>query len=794
MKKALIFSLLFCFIFIASASAIQITTFNNSLSSENITINANGTATRYIEFPSRFSTILTSSLSLIGLNRTGTEIKLITYFNITTNQTGNTSRNFFNKYFNSPSSNITFDDFEDGTINASLWSTFTCGTGAIVETGGEMRLNLTGGSGCQQATLNSTFNLSNVDRYHIQIDSFVGTGGNAIWFLTNGTATHNMKLISNSIGSNGLAWVNREGSNISYQYPGDAQGSVDVSNWGNTINFAFQVGGGDAGLRSINLEYINRTLYDVSNTQFSTINNFNEYLQSYIDSCTADPCKVPVNFFSATNGTIQYTTLSIEYGQIYFNNIIFNATTIETSNEGFVLNTTLNGSSLSSATLVYNNTRYTSTKLNQGSNTLFQNNISIPSVTTAINKSFYWEVIVDGSVFNSSFNNQTINPLLLGLCDVNKTIQVLNFTSYLEKNLTRVNPFSFQGTFDYYVGSGTTFKTESIQNNSAAEVVVCVSNIDIPVKTNAHISYGFEDANLSLVSRNYFFDDATLINATQNISLLLLEDEDATSFILKVIDGENNPVENAFINIQRYYPGEGIYRTVQIAKTDDNGRSVGFYQTETVTYKHIITKDGIVLLDTGEGGVVVGESVPFTLTFTVGDDLIAPWEYLNENSTILTSLAYNDTSKLVSFGYIDPSGSTNFGRLYVYQEGLQNSTSTTICDTNTTGSAATITCNMTGLTGTYIAKGYVIESTNLQKLISFIITTARDVFGQTGVFLGWIILLTVSMAMLFNPSVGIIVIDATIIFLGLTGLLIFSPVAYFAIIGISILLLILFKT
>lgn len=500
-----------------------------------------------------------------------------------------------------------------------------------------------------------------------------------------------------------------------------------------------------------------------------------------------------------TNGTnhacySSNSNYSFSYGFIE-NSILYNLTTIETSEESFSLNVSLLSSiSLSSAIFYYNNTAYPSTKTISGSDVIFDNTIDVPTVNSATPKEFYWTLNFDGLLVNSSINSQTVNPLNLGYCNATNTVKVMNFTSYLETNLTRVNPFAFSGTFEYYIGSGSTIKTQSIQNLSAAEQMICVSDISKDINLDAEIDYGFEDTNLTLTSRKYFFQDATITNSNQNISLLLLDSEDATTFILKVQDSSLQPVEGALIYIQRYYPGENVYRTVQVSKTDSNGRTVGFYQTETVTYKHIITKDGVVLLDTGTGGVVVGESVPFTLTFTVGDSLTPPWEFLNENSTIQTSLYYNKTTELVVFSYIDPTGSSNFGRLYVYEASLENSTINDICDTSTTGSSGTITCNMSGQSGNFVAKGYVITSTNLQKIINFIIDTARDVFDKTGAFLGWLIILTASMAFLWNPSVAIIVIDVAIVFVGIIGLLVFSPVAYFSIIGVSIILLILFKT
>lgn len=552
-------------------------------------------------------------------------------------------------------------------------------------------------------------------------------------------------------------------------------------------------------ITSLNFTLLNATLFvwdssgSVYGTNFTTMTGTSNETSLTLTGFDPDSytwnyyiCQEGGCYFGSNNNTFTYSFMQ--------NAITFDTPVIETSNQTFMLNITKSDSiSLVSAILYYNNTAYSTTKTTEGDNRIFTTTLDVPAVPLSTNISFYWTLDLDGFQFNSTFNNQTVNTLNLGLCNGTITQQIFNFTSYLEKNTTRINPYSFAGTFDYYVGSGSTIKSTSTQNTSAAEVLVCVSSLAETIYLDAEIDYGFESDNLTTAARKYFFQDAP-ITENQNISLYLLENEEASTFILNVLDKNSQPVGDALIHIQRYYPSEGVYRTVQISKTDENGRTVGFYKTETVTYKHIITKDGVVLLDTGTGGIVVGESVPFTLNFIVGDTQIPTFELLDGNSTISTSLTYNDTTKIVLFTYIDPTGSTNYGRLEVYQDSLTNSTRTTICNNSVTGSSGSITCNMTGLTGTFVAKGYVTTETNLQKIITFLITTARDIFDETGAILGWFIILTVAMTALWNPSVGVILIDASIILVGATGLLVFSPLTYFSIVGISIILLIMFRT
>lgn len=745
------------------------------------------------------------------------------------------------------SSAYLFDNFADGVVNQSIWRNNTnLATGNYIsEASSQLQINSNVNQGGSiwvwgEFPVDPMF-ITSVNFTTTRFFSCSGCTFYARWFIFNQSAVYYDTSAGSPI-TESIA-ITRITNNGTFKVMNNTAWLTNISISGRSFYFDAQATGGTINERNAYTGEITYTTYGVWNNLTSPANNalinsaanftvnntailemnltnitysiyrsngtlYNQTLRNITGKSNTTTVEFNFNndtgayLWSAntcgTNGTYHTcynfgSNYSFTYGSVE-NSITYNATTIETSTESFILNTTLSSVvSLSSAIFYYNNTAYPSNKIGTGTNVRFENTISVPAVSSTTNKDFYWTLNLDGVLINSSINSQTINTLNLGLCNATQTVKIFNFTAALETNLTRVNPFAFAGTFEYFIGSGNTTKSQSVQNLSTPEVIICMSTNNT-ISLDAEIDYGFEDTNLTLVSRKYFFDDATITNITQNISLLLLDSEDATTFILKVRDNTLQPVAGALIYIQRYYPGEGIFRTVQIAKTDENGASVGFYQAETVTYKHIIVKDGVVLLDTGTGGVVVGESVPFTLTFTVGDSLPPPWEFLNENSTIQTSLTYNKTSEFVVFAYIDPTGSANFGRLHVYKDSLTNSTTTTICDTSTTGSSATITCNMSGQTGNFVAKGYVVTSTNLQRIINFIMDTARDIFGKTGAFLGWIIILTVSMAFLWNPSVAIILINCAIIFVGIVGLLVFSPVAYFSIIGISIILLILFKT
>jgi len=259
-------------------------------------------------------------------------------------------------------------------------------------------------------------------------------------------------------------------------------------------------------------------------------------------------------------------------------------------------------------------------------------NINIPLITSgeSVNRTAYWNITVYDGTNSYSFNTedesfqQNVTRIHLEECGGIYTTPTVNFTAYYETNLTRINPFYITGTFDTWLGSGSIYRTSSFNEASTADLKLCITPTDRTQYSNAHIEYKFDNENITFIPRNYFFQNKSLTNVSEEINLFLLEAEDSTSFIIKVQDQKLSPVAEALVYIQKYYPSDGTYRTVQIARTDSNGETLGFYETETTDYKHIIIKNGVTLLETTQQKVV-GKSVPYTLTFTIGQALGYPW-------------------------------------------------------------------------------------------------------------------------------------------------------------------------
>jgi hypothetical protein len=562
---------------------------------------------------------------------------------------------------------------------------------------------------------------------------------------------------------------------ISIISPTGDQGSFTI---GNNLSLNWSIT--DTNLDSCWFEYnsVNTTLTCADNNYSFTTVDGEQSINFYANDTAGN----------SANSSTSWTYSFVE------NNAIFNNITFETSNENFILNLTTDETILSiSGNMNYDGVNYlSSTSCNSG-NCLLSNNIDIPTVDSGDTdtNNFYWNfTIFNGTSSNNiqtSTRQQTVNKTFLELCNATYTIKTLNFTAFDELNLSQISNFKFDSTFYFWIGSGSS-KRNATYSSNGTEINLCMKD-DLNYSVDSKIDYDEYGNTTTYNSRFYYMENESISSEIKNISLYLLQSASSTSFILKVQDQNLLPVEDALISIQRCYANEIDCRTVQIAKTDENGKSIGFFQTETVDYKFIIVKNSETLLETGTQKVVP-ETSPFTLTFNIGDDLGAPWSGSEAISDLNSTLTFNSSSGIVTYIYIDTSGNFTLANLTVTKNSLSNSTATnTICSDTSTLSSSTITCNIGNTTGFYTASGYITRSgTALDKQISFQIEDVSSVVGFLGLFYGFFLLLVVIFIFKFNEIAGVWLLVVSIILLNITGLIKFGMVFVTSIIVLAIII------
>lgn len=556
-----------------------------------------------------------------------------------------------------------------------------------------------------------------------------------------------------------------------------------------------------------NLKINNEIVWYGNSTNFSleSTNDLFSYINEYLDSCTYSGgfCNVPFLFGSFTPSKLQYSNMSFLNTGIIENSQTYNASTYETESQTYSINVTYNEDNFpfSSGKLFYNGTQYTASKQTSTNGAIFTATIDVPLVSSVgenENKSFYWQISITDElgqtyVDTSTTQMQNVSRIHFEECSGIINTTTVNFKAYEEINITQINPFLFQGTFSSWFGSGTVKRSIPTDNLTVSSLDLCISPSNKTYNVDAVIYYDSATPG-TYVPRDYNFNQQTFVNVSQNISLYLLPFGSSTSFILYVRDQTLQPVSNAIVEVQRYYPGEDVYRTVQSGRTGDNGKTVGFFVTETVDYRFRVVYNGSEVLLTNKQKIV-GESAPFTITLTIGEGSANPLLAFEGVDDLTASLTYDNNTDTVYYTYEDTSGNFTYARLYVEKQNY-NSQNTVICDVNSTSAASVLTCNVSAYEeGTFFAQAYISRSPEiLEDSIKFIKDLAKDIFGTTGLFLAWFLILTVAMTMIWNPTVGIIGVNATVILVNLIGIASFPPLAIFALIALSITIIILMET
>ena len=528
-----------------------------------------------------------------------------------------------------------------------------------------------------------------------------------------------------------------------------------------------------------NIWYSNSTIFNqttvntnqaVANQTIQNISNFvlGDYLWN-VEACGTNTTGVYC-WWAEDNYTVSFA------GE--FSDYMFNTPIVETSRQTFyVLLETPEGTTIQagSGKLNYNGTDYSSiTATDLGSNQFnLSKTIYIPvgvSGFSSENRSFFWNItvvdITTGSTFiqTSDTYNQNVTELKFGLCSSVLTTPMLNFTLYDETLGTQINStanaVTFQTTFK--IGGHWSFmnKTVSVNNLSvdASEFDFCTNN---PTNVFYTDMESFYEA-VGFTGKNYYLTNATLTNTTNEINLYLLNESAAIEFFVTV-EQDLSPIKSAQVTIQKYFVGEGVYKTVEIDETSsDTGEFTAYFDLDK-DYKFVITKDGSVL-----GTVTKTASckqAPCEMTLSLSSAVYDYYSVWGDEfaSNVLYNLSYNPNTKIVTFDFIDTTGLANYFRMQTY-EGKFNQSSTLIFDTTTYSSSGTITANLTAYDkGNFIVYTYVSRSPEIFiDYLKIFISNLAGTFGILGLFCAFLLVITIIFGLSHSPPTLILAVPLSL--------------------------------
>lgn len=292
------------------------------------------------------------------------------------------------------------------------------------------------------------------------------------------------------------------------------------------------------------------------------------------------------------NVTVSSSTRNFSVVNIAENSQTFNTSTFETATETFSINTTFNSTEFTTITglLNYNGTGFLGTRTGTGNNAIFTTSVTIPIVIgSSENRTFNWIINLTNTTgintFNSTFNNQSVDNIVLGLCNATITQNYINFTFRNETVNEENTNATIISTWTYFLGDGSINNTLSFSNSSInPSYAFCFTPPDRSVNTILELAYNNAESQ-----QRIFSSTSLLSNVTTNQILYLLptisglfgqfRTESTTGNILALVQG----------TITRTLGGSII--TVASDFTDSSGLVVYFLNPD-VTYTGTFTLSG----------------------------------------------------------------------------------------------------------------------------------------------------------------------------------------------------------
>jgi len=188
--------------------------------------------------------------------------------------------------------------------------------------------------------------------------------------------------------------------------------------------------------------------------------------------------------------------------------------------------------------------------------------------------------------------------------------------------------------------------------------------------------------------------------------------------------------EGVLITFNRQYVGEGVFKTVEIPKTDSTGQTVAHLDEKDVVYNIIVSKNGVVLAS-------YENMIAYCTDLTIGLCVINliqtsnPIDFYDygENVPISISAAYNESSRLFTYAFITKDGSVKNVNLVIKQEDMLQTT--IACNESLETASGTMTCTIPVSIGNSTLTVYSYVDGELMT-ISGLDTTEKTPYGKIG--------------------------------------------------------------
>lgn len=700
-----------------------------------------GTTAKYDDYGVWNRTLTPAEITDLYNNRTGiTYTKIINALSLTTNLISPTNNSNFNTTSITFSANATATNGNVTNMSLYVWNGTT-----IVGT------NTT-------TNLNSTFNSTTLSR------SGLGDGTYLWNFLS--CAVNSSSSLCAWASSNRTFMIDTEAPVVNLVYPSRL---VTFGAVGQNISLNYSITGSPQSC-SYTYDGVNRALNCTGNGTIILSNTKN--LTLIANDSTGN-----------TNSTTFYWNYTL-----FQNNVSYNASVAETSNQGYTFNGTYTSSDWLSVTAeqIYNGSSRSSTLSTDSINRYATSTGVVPILSTGNNYTFYWQFAftnTSGTTYiNTSSNTQLVTKIFFAPCNATINTSVLNFTTYNATNPYARTNSSFNALFTYGINNSLNLRQNiSFQNNSMklSSYAFCV-NTASPVSLDADIQY----SGTGFAQNYFYYRNLNVVNGTIiQQSLYLLSAGLATLTNLEVVNSLQRGQPNDFIYIYQVDLGNNTERLVAMAKTNYDGKDIAFLNWYETLYRFIIKDSSNRELKNIEPYKIASSTQQFILESSVVD----PYDKFHE---VVVDLTYNNVTNTFVAIYNDPNEEITAGCLRILRAGFSNAT--TVSDQCINATSGTLSYVLNQGNGTYYAIFYAKGSRAVLGMIyAFVGEISSQVYNALGnldaSIIAFILIGTCTFIGLFSPTGAVVMLlfgYGAAIFM---GLLPNDPTMTSGIIGLAVL-------
>ena len=442
---------------------------------------------------------------------------------------------------------------------------------------------------------------------------------------------------------------------------------------------------------------------DTNDTSFDLTVNlpaFDNYTWNYFicsNESTSNPCN-----WADNNRTFKTENIAV-------NSQTFNNDTTEGATENFTINfSKVSSVQISVVNLVYNGTLNSFPYSVVGDDIFSEGSIIIPAVDTIVNVSFFYNIILtDSTSFNTSSNNQSVQPVKADNCD-SFTNLIYNFTQFDEGDQSQLGvTTNMEIELNMYDLSKTlllvNFSQEFVNTNPAQ---ICLE--DSLLTTVNYSSYVTVKYFANTSSKNYSVEYHNILNQTitnttvpKNIALFDLDDADTTKFRLIFRDSGFNLAPNILVNVFRKYIVDNDFKVVEIPLTDSNGQTILNLVRNDIVYNLVMINEAGQIVE------VFNQLTAFCQDFTIGDCVInlaansttaQVYDYNAEFALSITQPIYNNNTDLVTISFVTDDLTPKLVRMDVFRNNQFGNRS--VCTNSIISASATLGCDVSSVVAT----------------------------------------------------------------------------------------------